>query len=479
MALEHVATELLLLIPSRTVLLCLQMPRPDLIDSTVLGLAPKSVATIRTFLQADKIQAALREAQRVTQRVRKLPLESMVVFVVAMSLFRSHSMEHLALLLGLASSDSGVMGLASSSLVEARDRLGAAPVRGLFYALAEDVVKQQSAHTARWRSLSLWSVDGTSLRVADSKANRREFGGHSGGPRGHSAYPLVRVVALMALSSRQIVQAVFGPFARSEIALAQPIWSQLQDNSLVIVDRNFGSAAILHAIERGGEQRHWLIRLKKNARYTIVRSLGDGDWLVQRCVSPTARKKDPTLPTSYFARVICYQMPGFPAQKLMTSLLSPVNFPSNEIRTLYHLRWDIELGFDEIKTELLDRRESLRSRTPERVRQEIWGLFLAHNYVRSELCVIAKTAKLPPSRISFIAVLRRIRVYLVVMISVNDDNIPIQLQRYLTHLPPLVLRPRRPERHYPRAVKIKMSSYAKKRPASATLARNDIGKIAA
>lgn len=457
---------------------CWQVASIESKKSPQPGPGPTTLSALESYVGADRVRAALQGARRITQRVRKLPLERVVVFVVAMSLFRSHSMEHLALMLGLASSAASALSIASSSLVEARDRVGSEPMRLLFNALASDIIQQQSVPTARWRNLTLWAVDGSSLRVADSKENRREFGGHSGGARGDSAYPLVRMVVLMALSSRQIVQAAFGPFRKGELTLAQPIWGALPNNSLVIVDRNFYSASILHSIQSGGDERHWLLRLKKNARYTIVKSLGNGDWLVRVLVSKSAKKKDSSLPDYYNTRIINYQIPGFRAQKLMTSLLDGVKFPASEITGLYHLRWDIELGLDEIKTELLDRRESLRSRTPERVRQEIWGLFLAHNLVRTELCTIARSVKLPPSRISFIGVLRRIRVYCVVIIFIDDHDRSRQVSRYLAEIQSLVLRPRRSERSYPRAVKIKMSSYPKKRPPASTSDQRNTAEIA-
>ena len=52
---------------------------------------------------------------------------------------------------------------------------------------------------------------------------------------------------------------------------------------------------------------------------------------------------------------------------------------------LYHERWELELGYDEIKTHLLDRQEAIRSRTPAGVRQELWGIALAYNLVRLEM----------------------------------------------------------------------------------------------
>lgn len=63
-------------------------------------------------------------------------------------------------------------------------------------------------------------------------------------------------------------------------------------------------------------------------------------------------------------------------------MTDPKAFPAQEIVGLYHERWELELGYDEIKTEILDREESIRSRSPKAVEQELWGVFLAYNLVR-------------------------------------------------------------------------------------------------
>jgi hypothetical protein len=48
------------------------------------------------------------------------------------------------------------------------------------------------------------------------------------------------------------------------------------------------------------------------------------------------------------------------------------------LATLYHERWEVEAVFDELKTHLVQRRRTLRSKTPEGVRQEFYGWVLAH-----------------------------------------------------------------------------------------------------
>jgi IS4 transposase len=83
-------------------------------------------------------------------------------------------------------------------------------------------------------------------------------------------------------------------------------------------------------------------------------------------------------------RAIRYQRRGFKPQILLTSLLDPKRYPADEIIALYHERWEIELGYNEVKRVMLAREESTRSKSPKGVAQELWGLALAYNLVRFE-----------------------------------------------------------------------------------------------
>lgn len=215
----------------------------------------------------------------------------------------------------------------------------------------------------------------------------------------------------------------------------------------------------------GAKNRHWLIRAKTRVRRRTVEKLGKGDELVELSVSSEARRKDPTLPKTYVARLIDYQRPGFGPQKLITSLTDTRRYPSAAIVALYHERWELELGYDEIKTELLDRRESIRSKSPDGIEQEIWGLLLSYNLVRLCMQRVAKLAKLPPTRISFITALRFIREEWILdsLPNVSVGAIPRHMKRMAEQLARFILPERRSERRYPRAVKIKMSNYPRKR----------------
>ena len=95
--------------------------------------------------------------------------------------------------------------------------------------------------------------------------------------------------------------------------------------------------------------------------------------------------------------------------RLMTTILDPEAAPAAELAALYTERWEIETAFDEFKTHLRGRAVVLRSKTPDLVRQEFYGLLLAHFVVRGLMHEAALKADLDPDKISFVHSVRVIR----------------------------------------------------------------------
>ncbi len=414
----------------------------------------------RASIDPEWIDEALEATGTATVRRRRLPAEQVIWLVLGMGIYRNKPINEIVAELDLALPGRRGPRTASSSVTQARERLGDEPIRWLFERCAE-VWAQTSARRHAWRGLAVYGVDGTTVRLPDSGANRDHFG-CSVSSRGESAYPMARLVTLMALRSHLLAAARFGPQSTSEIALAKNLWSLVPDESLCIVDRNFLSAALLIGIARHGHRRHWLIRAKSDTTWRIARTLGRGDWLVEKTVDRGARRDDSTLPERWEMRAIRYQRKGFRPQTLLTSMTDPVAYPAAEIAALYHERWEIELGYDEVKTVMLDREETTRSRTPRGVSQELWGLALAYNLVRLEMERIAEEAGVTPDRISFKSALMYIEHALLTLSLESAGRVPEHLRRLREDVAHFVL-PKRRQRSYPRAVKIKMSNYPRKR----------------
>jgi hypothetical protein len=408
---------------------------------------------------------ALAATGTATLRRRRFPAEQVVWLVLGMALFRDLAIVDVVKYLVLVLPGTGTRAIADSAIAQARARLGPSPLQWLFEKCAEAWARA-SAERFRWRGLAVYGVDGTTFRVPDSPENRAKFGGQgAGGGRGQSGYPLVRAVTLMALRTHVLLAVRFGPYNMSERKQARDLWPSVPDDSLVVVDRGFMYAKDLVPLEANGRSRHWLTRARKNNKWRVVKRLGPGDALAEVLVNRHSRREAPALPERWRMRAIRYRRRGFREQTLLTSLLDPVKYPRSEIIGLYHERWELELGYDEVKTEMLEREEAIRSRSPVGVEQEIWGIALAYNLVRLEMERAAEVAAVPPTRMSFVGCLKAIKFQLVLFAAIKPGKMAKILERFHRELAEsCVLPPRRSERLYPRAVKVKMSNYPRKRP---------------
>lgn len=430
----------------------------------VAAVGPTAIDRFRAELDPAWIAQALAATGTATLRRRRLPAEQVIWLVLGMALYRNRSIVEIVHSLDLALPDEHGRPVAASAVPKARARVGPEPLAWLFARCAEAWTSRQRA--TAWRGLALYGLDGTTLRVPDSPANRRHFGGHpAGGGHGESGYPLARVVTLMELRSHLLRAAAFGPHTTGEYTYAARLWDAVPNDSLTLVDRGFLAAAPLLALARGGTNRHWVVRAKRNTRYRVLEAFGPGDAWVEMQVSWQARRGDPTLPATWRARALAYHRPGHPAQLLLTSLRDPAAYPAAEVLALYHERWEIELGYDEVKTGLLAREEAIRSQSPAAVEQELWGLLLAYNLVRLEMGRVAQVAGVVPTRVSFIAALHLIRDEWLWCTAALPGAIPRHLRELRRTLTQLILPPRRPERHYPRAVKLRLTAYPRNRGA--------------
>lgn len=426
------------------------------------GSRPESVALFSRTLDMDWVRRVLTATGTASIRKRKLPAEWVVWLVIGMALLRDRSIDEVVHHLDLVLPDlTGRPEVDRSAVIQARDRLGCAPLAVLFAETARRWAGE-AAEALRWRGLTVYGVDGTTMRIPDTADNELVFGRpHSG--RSAGAYPQLRLVALMVLRAHLLADLVPGSYSTGEQTLAHALWERLPDQCVVVVDKGFINYAVFSGIQSQGSQRHWLCRAKANLKWHVLRALGPGDDLVQIPINRSLRTQHPDLPECLPARALRYHRRGFRPQVLLTSLLDPTAYPAPEIVELYHERWELELGFDEVKTHALERTETLRSKAPQRVLQELWGLGIAYNLVRLEMLHVATRLRLPPARLSFRHSLLLIRNFLVSAWLARPGVLPKRLEALHEEVALLVLPKRRPRR-YAREVKIKMSNYAKKAP---------------
>jgi len=422
------------------------------------GTLPASFKGLRSHVDLEWVGDALAREGVATVRRRKLPVEEVVWLVIGMALYRDRPMVEVVHRLDLVLPESdGKMGqVTKGAIPQARDRVGVEPLKTLFEMTAHHWALE-SADRSRWRGLAVFGADGSTLRVPDSAENRRAF--HLPRSAGRiTGYPQVRVAVLMALHSHLWVDFDFADFSTGEGSLAWPLIQRIPDGSITVLDRYFADYVQLQELQRGGSNRHWLLRARGDLKWRVIKRLGRGDDLVELTVSYVSRKIHPDWPPTFLARAIHYQKKGFRNQVLLTSLLDPKAYPANEIVDLYHERWELEIGYDELKTHTLEQEEALRSETPDHIRQELWGMAIAYNLVRREMDLLARERNLPPHRISFRTSLMLVRDLFIWAATASPGSLPKMIQRMRLDMNQLILPPRR-NRRYPREVKIVWSHY--------------------
>jgi hypothetical protein len=419
--------------------------------------------TFSQSLDFDLVEKALVATGKASIRKRKLPAERVITLIIGMGLLRDRSIQAVCdhLHLTLADQQGQTQSIRSSSLANARERLSSGPLEELFKLTAQGFCKSYTVFD-NWHGLTTYGIDGSTMAVPDSEENRQEFGLVQSG-RGESGYPQARLVGLMRLGSHRLVSLKIGSYAEGEVSLAEGLYELIEDNSLLIVDRGLLCWSRFWHYQQKGINRHWLVRAKSNLKWKVLKQLGEGDELVEISFTRAALKEDPALPKTMLAGVISYTIPGFRPQKLITSLLDPIAYPALAIIEVYHQRWEYELALDEVKTHSLERTEAIRSRSPELVRQELWGLALTYNLVRQEMARVAADLGVLPTGLSYRWCLLLLRNLWLSAWVVAAATVPRHLEQLAADVSNLLLPQRRSSRSNPREVKVKMSGYKKKR----------------
>ncbi len=357
------------------------------------------------------IRAVLDSTGKASLRQRDLPAHVVVYYVIALALYMHSSYREVlrCLLEGiqwLLEPGALVKVAGKSGISQARTRLGWKPIQRLH----DDVVKPIAVESTKgswYRSWRLVSLDGSTLDIADEKENEEAFGRPSAS-RGSSAFPQLRFVSLVENGTHVLFGTRMGGIKTGEITLAQEVLVSVHKGMLCLADRNFFGFELWNHARGSGSDLLW--RVKKNLRLPCEKRLADGSYLSRIYASAKDQRHGKNGLT---VRVIEYQLAGVPGAEPIYRLLSTIvdheAAPAAELAALYHERWEIETALDELKTHLRGSRIVLRSKTPDLVRQEFYGLMMAHFAVRGLMHEAALRADEDPDRLSFLHAVRVVR----------------------------------------------------------------------
>ena len=369
------------------------------------------------------VSELLSQDQAEEQRERKLTHLVMVYLLIAWSLMARSALRRVCDRLGRAlrlGSEAPLPATpTSAAFCYRRRQLGVRVLRHLFQRLCTPFATQETRGSFAF-GLRLMGIDGTKLAVAASPENRACFSPRDADASSTaSPFPHLQAVLCVEIGTHAIVDAIPALAGVGESRLAFGLLRSIRADMLVLLDRNFVSAAFLQGLRK--RQAHVLARLASNRLVGKGQLLSDGSRLLT--LTP---KQYPELSAPLTVRVISYRLhPEAVAlleqvtpshsqhgsgthnpkvgevHRLVTTLLDPEQYPALDLCLLYHERWEIELVIDEIKEHQRLAQHPLVSKSLICVFQEFYALLLAHYALRVLMGRAALLAQVDPDRISF------------------------------------------------------------------------------
>jgi hypothetical protein len=392
-----------------------------------------SLGVLASAVPRDAVDDAVEVTGRAAKRSGgKLPPHVMVYFAMAMALYGEDDYEEIIARLsetlrGWGAWDAAWEVPTRGGITQARQRLGHEPLRDLFAQVAVPVADAdtEGAFLGPWR---LMTIDGFEWDVPDTTENAAEFGYAGTSGDAGAGYPKARVVTIGECASHAEVLAAIGPVSSKgsgEQSLARKLYGRLEEDWLLIADRNFYNWADWCAAAGTGAALLW--RVKSDLRLPVLELLPDGSYrsvLVSPKITGKARQalieaartgEDLDPGRARHVRVIEYEVPGRDGDgkgeliALITTITDPRQAPAGVLAQAYHQRWEHETGNAQLKTYLRGPGKVLRSQKPDMVRQEIYGYLLTHYAISALICQAATAAGVDPDRVKFKRTVRIIR----------------------------------------------------------------------
>lgn len=349
-----------------------------------------STGLLARICPPDKVAMALAACGRQSQRQRDLPAHATAYYVMALALYQGVNYSEVLRVvtegMQMLGDDAVRRDVGKSGISAARTRLGWQAMAHLADQVLTPLADERTPGafvTGLSKRYRLVSLDGSCLEVTDQSANAQAFGYPSTG-QGRTGYPQIRFTALVENGTHALFGVASGGFKDSEVALAHKTIAHLKPGMLCLADRGLAGFPLWQAASATGA--HLLWRITKNRRLPMLKRLPDGSYLSQIEPAAATQKSMTSCTKPIAVRVIEYELPGAlkpePLYRLITTLLDHQEISAQTLARLYRERWTIETTFAEMKTTLKGSASVLRSKTPDLVRQEFYGLVIAHYAIR-------------------------------------------------------------------------------------------------
>ena len=345
-------------------------------------------------------------------------------------------------------------GDSTGAYCQARSALPLAWLQALFGALSRWFERRT---TGQWRGRTVRLIDATGFSMSDTDQNRRRWP-YAAGQKPGCGFPTGKLVGLFCLHTGRLLAFAQGAWKAHDLPLARKLLHGLRAGEVLVADRAYCGWLFLAQLLR--QKTDFVIRLHQArlVRSRHYRSWRE-DWKKPQRPRGQSRRSWLKQPEELAVRLVRFrvQVRGFRTRSVIvvTSLLDEEAFPDSAIAELYGLRWQIELHYRQIKTNLA--LDVLRGRSPQMIERELWMHALAYNLVRALLLETALAHAVPVERLSFKGTLDALQAWAERALTSRRHRRHARRALFARLAADQV--PLRPGRHEPRARKRRTKDY--------------------
>lgn len=371
-----------------------------------------SLASILGALPINTVRESLEVTTGIGKRCRVLTREFVVYLTIFLCIFKEVATDEVLyhLFEGLEALFEGkdVLRASDAAISKARSAVGEAPMRHLFRTQCRPLCDKTDNY-AFYKGMRKLAIDASEFYLQCTKDVLAEFPTCEADAKNPQNCAKIKFGAVMETGSHAYIDAEYGTVLNSEQDFADALIGHLGAGNLLIGDRYYRSVLNIQRVKEQGSDV--LFRATSNMVLEPVKRLYDGSYLAVIKASRASERHSKHFEgacKSVTARVIPFIIKDKEDQvietgRLVTTLLDPAEYHSQDLIDIYVERWEEEMGFDEIKAHLMrGAQDSLRSKKAELVKQEFWSMLIAHYLIRKIMYEASALAKTMPNKISFV-----------------------------------------------------------------------------
>jgi hypothetical protein len=307
----------------------------------------------------------------------------------------------------------------TSNYCKARKRLPLSFIVRLVRKLGE-LLESEVLADWLWNGREVHIVDGSSASMPDTPANQRAYPQPAGQKAG-VGFPLARIVAIISLATGAVLDLAIGPCKgkrTGETSLLRTLLRRMKAGSILLADRSFASYFGIAQLLQQQMDGVFRMHQRRKIDFHRGRCLGVTDHLVrwQKPAESPEWMDEATyalMPADMFVRELQYKVAqaGYRVHQitLVTTLLDPVAYTSEDLARLYLERWNVELDLRSIK--IVMQMDVLRCKSPDMVDKEIWVHMLVYNVLRRHMVTAAAENDAAPRELSFKGTLQALTAF--------------------------------------------------------------------